>query len=68
MEKDTPAMAAYYKGCAAYYKGCMEGLDMMVLDTTNPHCLHVNEVNDAMAYFAMKEILNDHLCEEMGWA
>lgn len=53
---------------AAYYKGCMEGLDMMVLDTTNPHCLHVNEVNDAMAYFAMKEILNDHLCEEMGWA
>lgn len=61
MEKETPSMAAYYKGC-------MEGLDMMVLDTTNPHCLHVNEVNDAMAYFAMKEILNDHLREEMGWA
>lgn len=59
MEKETPSMAAYYKGC-------MERLDMMVLDTTNPHCLHVNEVNDAMAYFAMKEILNDHLCEEMG--
>ncbi len=42
MEKETPAMAAYYKGC-------IEGLDLM-------------------AYFAMKEILNDHLREEMGWA
>lgn len=61
MEKETPAMAAYYKGC-------IEGLNLMALDTTNAHCLHVNEVNDAMAYFAMKEILNDHLCEEMGWA
>lgn len=60
MEKETPAMAAYYKGC-------IEGLDLMTLDTTNAHCLHVNEVNDLMTYFAMKEILNDHLCEEMGW-
>ena len=47
MEKETPAMAAYYKGC-------IEGLDLMALDTTNAHCLHVNEVNDLMAYFAMK--------------
>lgn len=53
---------------AAYYKGCIEGLDLMALDTTNAHCLHVNEVNDLMAYFAMKEILNDHLSVEMGWA
>lgn len=45
MEKETPAMAAYYKGC-------IEGLDLMTLDTT----------------FAMKEILNDHLSVEMGWA
>lgn len=61
MEKETPAMAAYYKGC-------IEGLDLMALYTTNDHCLHVNEVNDLMAYFAMKEILNDHLSVEMGWA
>ena len=61
MEKETPAMAAYYK-C------CIEVLDLMALDTTNAHCLHVNEVNDLMAYFAMKEILNDHLSVEMGWA
>lgn len=61
MEKETPAMVAYYKGC-------IEGLDLMALDTTNAHCLHVNEVNDLMAYFAMKEILNDHLSVEMGWA
>ncbi len=61
MEKETPAMAAYYKGC-------IEGLDLIALDTTNAHCLHVNEVNDLMEYFAMKEILNDHLSVEMGWA
>ena len=61
MEKETPAMAAYYKGC-------IEGLDLMALDTTNAHCLHVNEVNDLMAYFAMKEILNDHMSAEMGWS
>lgn len=61
MEKETPAMAAYYKGC-------IEGLNLMALDTTNAHCLHVNEVNDLMAYFAIKEILNDHLSVEMGWA
>ena len=61
MEKETPAMAAYYKGC-------IEGLDLMALDTTNTHCLHVNEVNDLMTYFAMKEILNDHMSAEMGWS
>lgn len=61
MEKETPVMAAYYKGC-------IEGLDLIALDTTNAHCLHVNEVNDLMEYFAMKEILNDHLSVEMGWA
>lgn len=53
---------------AAYYRGCMDGLDLMALSKDNPHCLHVNEVNDLMTYFAMKEILNDHMSAEMGWA
>lgn len=52
---------------AAYYKGCMDGLDMLVLSRSSRHCLHVNEVDDLMAYFAMKEILSDRLNTEMGW-
>lgn len=52
---------------AAYYKGCMDGLDLMALNETNSHCLHVNEINELLAYFAMKEILNDRMSDEMGW-
>lgn len=53
---------------AFYYKGALDTLDREAMGQISHHCLRINETNDVDAYFTMREVLNEHICDEMGWA